>query len=163
MALLRLIAAISACVVAAGCGQAGAEATASSGLLAPAGWKPLPDLAQAVAPATKAAGVTIDGTEAWGETAIGCYALWLKLHGVGATSEAVMNGLDLARISVRDVVAPEPGEDGLVALTFERPPYRGRLRARMAGGSITALACFANDREPSSCDQPCTTLLGGLP
>ena len=110
-----------------------------------------------------AEGVTVDGTDAWGEPSIGCYGAWIKLHGGRASSEEVMKGIDQAKLAVRDIVQPELGEDGLVAVTFERAPYRGRLRVRAAGGSITALACFANDREPASCDQPCTTLLGGLP
>lgn len=145
------------------CGQAGAQPTASSGLQGPAGWQALPQLAQAVGAAAAGEGVTVDGTEAWGETSIGCYGVWVKLHGASATSEEVMKGLDQAKVALRDVVKPELGDDGLVALTFERAPYRGRLRVRVAAGSITALACFANDREPASCDQPCTTLLGGLP
>lgn len=41
--------------------------------------------------------------------------------------------------------------------------HRGRLRARIAAGKVTALACFANEREPVACETPCTTLLGGVP
>ncbi len=159
MALLRLIAAASL----AACGQAGAQPAVSSGLQTPAGWQALPVLGQAVAAAAKAEGVTVDGAEGWGETSIGCYGVWLKLHGTGVGSEEVIQGLELAKLGLSHVVKPELGDDGTIALTFERAPYRGRLRVRVAAGSITALACFANAREPASCEQPCTTLLGGLP
>lgn len=152
-----------ALLLAAACGQAGAQPTATSGLQPPAGWQALPELGRAVGAAASAQGVTVDGTEAWGETSIGCYGVWVKLHGSGATAAEVMKGLELAKLSLRDVVSPAADDDGLIAVTFERLPYRGRLRVRAAGGTITALACFANDREPASCDQPCTTLLGGLP
>ena len=162
MALLRLMAVIGL----AACGRAGAQPAqpvVSSGLRPPAGWQTLPALGQAVAAAAKAPGVTLDGSEAWGETAIGCYGLWVKLHGAGASSAEVLKGLDVARLALRDVSKPEAGDDGLIALTFERAPYSGRLRVRIAAGEITALACFANDRDPASCEQPCTTLLAGLP
>jgi len=59
------------------------------------------------------------------------------------------------------VVAPETA-DGIVALSFEKGAHRGRLRARIAAGKITAVACFANEREPAACDAACTGLLGGL-
>ena len=69
------------------------------------------------------------------------------------------------------MVVPESG-DGVVAMSFETTAapgssvhgaYRGRLRARIAAGKITALACFANEREPAACESACTALLGGLP
>jgi hypothetical protein len=156
MALLRL-----ALVSLAACGQAGAQPSATSGLAAPAGWRTLPELAAAVVDAAKADGVTVDGGEAWGETSRGCYGVWLSLHGSRATSEAVLAGLATEKLAITDVVKPDG--DGIVSATFAKPPFSGRLRARLADGKLTALACFANAREPKSCEAACTTLLGGLP
>ncbi len=162
MALLRLM-----LVSLAACGQAGAQPSATSGLTAPAGWIAIPEIATAAATAAKGGGVTVDGAEAWGDPARGCYGVWLALHGEGASAEQVLAGLGTQPITLRDVVKPETG-DGIVSLGFEtaKTPgtaYRGRLRARIAAGKITALACFANEREPLACEGACTTLLGGLP
>jgi hypothetical protein len=152
MALLRL-----AFVALAGCSHAGAQPSAASGITPPAGWQPLPELAKQVAGATKAI-----GSEAWGETARGCYAVWFTLQGPGAKADAILAGLAAEKIATSNVVTPESG-DGIVAASFTRAPYAGRVRARIAGDTITALACFANQREPKSCDSPCTSLLGALP
>ncbi len=166
MALLRLM-----LVSLAGCGQAGAQPSATSGLTAPAGWSAIPEIATAAATAAKSGGVTVDGAEAWGEPARGCYGIWLALHGDGASAEQVLAGLAGQPVTIRDVVKPETG-DGLVALGFAttnapgtsvRGTYRGRLRARISAGNITALACFANEREPLACEGACTTLLQGIP
>lgn len=157
MALLRL-----AAIALAACGQAGAQPAATSGIKPPAGWQALPELAGSVAKATAAPGVTLDGAEAWGETARGCYAVWFGLHGAGATADAVLAGLAAEKLATTNVVKPESG-DGIVSLAFAKPPYTGRLRVRTAGGALTALACFANQREPKACDGPCTQLLGALP
>jgi hypothetical protein len=156
MALLRL-----ALVSLAACGQAGAQPSATSGLAAPAGWRALPELASAIVDAAKTDGVTVDGAEGWGETSRGCYGIWLALHGSGATADAVLAGLATEKLAVSDVVKPDG--DGVVSATFAKPPFSGRLRARLADGKLTALACFANAREPKSCDAGCTTLLGGVP
>ncbi len=157
MALLRL-----AFVALVACGQAGAQPSVASGLEPPAGWQALPELATSVAEATKTDGVMIDGVEAWGETARGCYAVWFAIHGSGASAEAVLAGLATEKLTTTNVVTPESG-DGVIAVTFARPPYTGRLRARITDGTITALACFASEREPLTCETPCTTLLGAIP
>ena len=146
----------------AACGQAGAQPSATSGLTAPAGWIAIPEIATAAATAAKSDGVTIDGAEAWGDPARGCYSVWLALHGEGASAEQVLAGLATESITTTNVVRPDTG-DGVVVMSFMRGAYRGRLRARIAAGTITALACFANDREPLACEGACTTLLGGLP
>lgn len=165
MALLRLTLAIAAAMLAA-CSQAGAQPSERSGLSAPAGWQPLPELAASAAKALAADKIRVDGFEAWGELAKGCYGVWLALHGDGASAQQVLAGIEAEGIEVSDVVKPE-ASDGLVAATFTRTiattVWRGRLRARIAAGKITALACFANDREPGACELACTTLLGGLP
>ena len=166
MALLRLMLASLAA-----CSQAGAQPSATSGLTPPAGWIAMPEIATAAATAAKGGGVTVDGAEAWGEPARGCYGVWLALRGEGASAEQVLAGLAGQPITTRDVVKPETG-DGIVALGFDttrapgsavRGNYRGRLRARIAAGTITALACFANEREPNACEGACTALLQGLP
>ncbi|MBA3458637.1 MAG: hypothetical protein H0T46_01650 [Deltaproteobacteria bacterium] len=152
MALLRL-----ALVALAGCSPAGAQPSPASGITPPAGWQALPDLAKQVVDATKAT-----GSEAWGETARGCYAVWFTLKGAGAKVDAVLAGLAAEKIATTNVVTPE-SDDGVIAASFTKGSYGGRLRARIAGDTITALACFANEREPKTCESPCTTLLGALP
>jgi len=151
MALLRL----AALLAVAACSDAGAQSaptTAASGVTVPAGWTVLPTLA---------AQLRIPNAEAWGDTARGCYAVWFRLQGSGATADAVLAGLAAEQITTSDLVKPEG--DGIVAATFAKGAYTGRLRTRIADGAITALACFANQREPKSCEAPCTTVLGALP
>lgn len=163
MALLRL--ALTLGLVA--CGHAGAEPPVeqpiASGLQAPAGWESLPDIAQAVATAAKGPGVAVDGSEAWGDRGRGCYAMWLAMRGDGASATAVIEGLSAEGLTTRDVVTPPTPEQGLVTLAFTKGTYQGRVHARIAAGKVTALACFANDREPRTCDAPCSALLGALP
>jgi hypothetical protein len=138
------------------CSRAGAQPTpapeASSGVKVPAGWTALPTLATRT-------GVPL--AEAWGDPARGCYAVWFRLQGSGATADAVLAGLAAEQFTTSDLVKPEG--DGIVAATFAKGAYTGRLRARIAGGAITALACFANRREPKGCDAACTAVLGALP
>ncbi len=157
MALLRL-----GLLALAACGQAGAQPSVASGLEPPHGWQVLPDLATSVGEATKTDGVMVDGVEAWGETARGCYAVWFAIHGSGASADTVLDGLATEKLTITNVVKPESG-DGVIAVTFAKPPYSGRLRARTADGNITALACFASEREPLTCEAPCTALLGAIP
>jgi hypothetical protein len=123
----------------------------------------LPAVAQAAASAAKGPGVAVDGAEAWGDRARGCYATWLALRGHGASATAVLAGLTTDGLVTRDVVQPAKPDDGIVTLAFTKGVYNGRLRARVAAGKVTALACFANDREPGACEASCTKLLGGLP
>ena len=183
MARLAAIAAIAA-VAAAGCGRAGAAPDQASGLTPPAGWQPLPPIA-AAARAALGRGVGVDGAEAWGEPAMGCYAVWLAIRAAGgaeAVGRQVVAGFTAAAAGsgagakpagsaapergaptiVKDVAAPT-GEEGLLTLAFERGDHRGRLRARLGAGRITALACFANQREPLACEAACTAFLGALP
>lgn len=162
MARFRL--SVVAVVALGACGQAGAQASAvSSGIAAPAGWQALPDMARAVGDAAKADGVTVAGTEAWGEPARGCYAVWIRVTGTGASVEQVLAGITSEKLETKDIVKPatEDGR-GIVALAFAKPPYAGRLRARVDSGSVTALACFANEREPLACETACSSLLGSL-
>ena len=154
MALLRL-AALLALAAGVSCSRAGAQpatTTGGSGVNVPPGWTVLPALA---------AQTNVPNAEAWGDTTRGCYAVWFNLQGSGATPEAVIAGLAAEQITTSDLVRPEG--DGIVAATFTKGGYTGRLRARIASGTITALACFANQREPKSCDTPCTAVLGALP
>ena len=152
------------CALAA-CGQAGAQANAaSSGIAAPAGWQALPEVARAVGDAAKADGVRVAGSDAWGETARGCYAVWLKLSGNGATVDHVLAGIASEKLETKDIVKPTSDDGtGLVTLGFSKAGYTGRLRARIESGTITSLACFANEREPAACEAACTQLLGSLP
>ena len=160
MAHLRLI----AIALVAACGQAGAQAgAAASGITPPAGWQPLPEIARAAAESARASGVTIAGGEAWGEPTRGCYAVWLRLVG-GVSAEQVLAGLASESIQTKDIVQPTAdttSEGGLLSLAFDKGGYAGRMRARIERDQITALACFANDRERTICETACATLLAG--
>lgn len=151
------------------CNAAGAD-PAPPGTLpgSPASWKALPTIAKAVGRAAAADGVTVDAADAWGDPAVGCFALRLVVHGgaepTAALVDQVLAGLKQAgpKMTFTDVVKPATGGD-VLAFAFARPPYRGRVRARLAGGKITAMACFGNQREPVSCDATCTHMLQGAP
>ena len=156
MARVRLI----SLVVASACGPASAG---PPGVQPPAGWRALPEVARAASDAAKD-GATVDGAAAWGEPAMFCYATWLELSGGKAKPGALVDEL-LARaaadgIATHDVVRPTADADrGVVSLGFERGNYHGRLRARLDGGAIAALACFWNEREPAACSAACATLV----
>jgi hypothetical protein len=156
MAKLRLVA--TALLVACS-GSAEAQPPEISGLSTPSGWQSLPVLATAVRTAAQAHGVTIAGSEAWGEPAIGCYAMWIALRGTGTTVAQVFTGLDKAGIVPKDFVKPTT-EYGPISLGFERGEHRGRLRVHTSDGRLSAIACFANAREPASCEAGCKALLG---
>jgi hypothetical protein len=162
--------ALASVAAVAACGQADAQSqpppgAVRSGITAPKGWKPLPAIAAAVQLVAPAPGVTVDGIEAWGEPAMGCYAVWLALHGSGGApdvvADQVLESLASEKIAVRDVV--KPGDDGVLSLGVERGPYRGRLRARVDDGRLAALACVSNQREPAACEVACTGVLGAMP
>jgi hypothetical protein len=183
MDLLRVTA-----VALVACSAAGADPAASPGGSAhPQGWKQLPAVAAAVGAAAKADGVTIDSVDAWGESAHGCYAVWLDLHGrtgdaprladqivagvsrAGAARDAAAARVSRSResaagwrseIVVSELVKPtEPV--GVLAFTFTSLPYRGRVRAQLGKGRIAAVACFANEREPLACSATCAQVLEG--
>ncbi|MEJ7598813.1 MAG: hypothetical protein WKG01_12975 [Kofleriaceae bacterium] len=157
MANVRLI--LVAALV--GCGQAGAE---PPGLTVPKGWEKLPAIAEAVRTATASKTVRSATVDAWGERAMGCYAVRLQLTGAGAPAALAQQILDGIKteptIAVRDVVSP-PGP-GVLSFAFDRPPYRGRMRALLGSGTISAVACFANQREPQACALACDGVLGGI-
>lgn len=164
MAVVRLgLVALAGCAAAAQPAPA-PEPVVSSGIAVPAGWQALPELATAVGNAARTDGVVVEGTEAWGEPARGCYAAWIALRG-GDTgnllvADDVLASLASERIAVSEVV--KPTGDGVMSFGFARLPYAGKLKARLERGRIIALACFANDREPASCTATCETLLGGI-
>ena len=157
MAHLRLMV-----IALAACNAADAQ---PSGITPPPGWTVLPGIASAAKTAAAAPGITVDNTEAWGDPAMGCYAVWMALHGSGgdaaAIAEQIRTGFSDLKVALTDVVAPS-GDDGIFSATFERAPFKGRLRARVGGGKVTALACFGNQREPIACDSACAGVLGGL-
>lgn len=159
MAQLRLIA-----IAMVACAPAVADPAGSpSGLTAPAGWRAAPELAAAAIDGARATGIVVEGSEAWAEPARGCYATWIALRGGDHTLLAIddlLASLATAKIAVHDVV--KPAGDGVVALAFARGDYTGKLRARIAGDRLVALACFANAREPASCAPACATLLGAI-
>jgi hypothetical protein len=124
----------------------------------------LPAIAAAVTAAAASDGVTVDAASAWGEPAGGCYAVWLALHGPAAgapeLADQVLAGM--TELAPADIARPS-GPDGALAFSFARPPYRGRVRAQLGGGRISAVACFGNQREPRACDAACTYVLQGVP
>jgi len=158
------------------CSSAGAEPGAPpvAGGHRPAGWKQLPLVARAVASAAASDGVIIDAVDAWGEPALGCYGVWLDLHGGTATAAVLADQVidSLSRrdgsagprgaLAVDDLVRPS-GADGVLAFQFAAPPYRGRVRAQLSSGRISAIACFRNHRTPAVCDAACADVLGRVP
>lgn len=173
MADVRLI----AIALLAACDAAGAAPGSVSGLQGPAGWQGLPDVAKA-AQHELGATVTVEGVEAWGEPARGCYAVWIAVASGGTAeqlAEDVIAGLanptpaigavgisaPARSVTLRDVTKPV-GADGVLRLAFEQGGYRGKLAAKLGSGRIVALACFANQREPASCEPGCTALLGAI-
>ncbi len=165
MAQLRLIwiAALAACRA--------SEASPTSGLTPPAGWKPLPELATAVTEAAKPTSINVEAVEAWGEPARGCYAAWMALRGASGTPAAIAETMlaslsaELPGLTVTDVVKPDPKitDAGVLSLSFTRPPYRGKLRVPIAKtGALGVLACFWNVREPVACEAACAQLMGSF-
>jgi hypothetical protein len=120
----------------------------------PAGWVSLPALA--IAARTQIAGSTAD---AWGEPAMGCYAATLSFPERGAVG-ALLADVKQA-VSVRDVVEPSAA-GGVLSFAFDKAPYSGRVRAMLDGKTISALACFWNDREPATCEAACTSMIGSM-
>jgi hypothetical protein len=138
----------------------GAVVTAIHGA-APTGWVHLPTMAAAVATAVGTDGAASSiAIDAWGEPAAGCYAVWLELRGTAgdapALADQVLSGM--TGITIGDLVRPTALAEEL-SFSFARPPYRGRLRAHLGLGRITAAACFGNEREPVACDTSCTRVL----
>ena len=155
MADLRLI------IVLALVACADADAQPPPAIKAPAGWSAQPAIATA---AKTALGKNVDGVEAFGEPAMGCYSVWMAVRGSGKATELaeqLVKSFD-KRVVIKDLVKPT-ADEGVLSLVFEHTPVKGRLRARIGKGKIVALACWANQREPAACDQACTTLLGALP
>ncbi len=120
----------------------------------PAGWVSLPALA--IAARTEIPGSTAD---AWGEPAMGCYAATLTFPERGAVGALIADVKHA--VSVSDVVEPSAA-GGVLSFAFEKAPYKGRVRAMLDGRTVTALACFWNDREPLACEAACTAMLRSM-
>jgi len=166
MALVRLIAALALALAACRASEAGS----TSGLTPPAGWKPLPELATAAGEAAKQANILVDGSEAWGEPARGCYAAWFALKATPAAPAKIAEQLvasmtaDVPGLATSEVVQPDAkAEAGVMSLAFAKAPYTGRVRTQIAKtGALTLLVCYWNEREPAACETACTGLLGAL-
>jgi hypothetical protein len=63
---------------------------------------------------------------------------------------------------ISELVKPT-GREGVLAFAFANAPFRGRVRARLGGGRIAAVACFGNERAPLVCDATCGRVLEGSP
>lgn len=123
-----------------------------SSITPPAGWMPLPQLASAAQ-----AQITGARADAWGEPAMGCYAATLTFAQRG--KPAAMLDDAQKTLSVHDVVVPAT-PTGVLSFGFDKPPYKGRVRATLDGKTVSALACFWNEREPAACEAACTALIG---
>ncbi len=133
-----------------------AEAVPPAALQPPPGWQALPEIAGAAGDAAKGEGITVDAASAYGDPAMGCYALAITVHGAPGTPEAVVQAITQGLGPVRDVAAGSAA----VALAFDKSGYHGKLRAKLGeGGGIEALACFWNDREPEACAKACEAVL----
>ena len=147
MALVRLVALLAL----ASCGRASGDTGSASGLAPPAGWRALPEVAAAIG--TKA---ELDGVEAWGDPARGCYAVWIAARGGGDLVGELLAALAADKIATTDVVK----RSGTLAFTLERGAYRGQVRAQIDDRSVSALACYHNLREPAACESACAAFLG---
>ena len=161
MANVRLIE--LAAMFAVGCSRADAE---PPGIAVPKAWEKLPAIAEAVRGAlTVNPKVEVIAADGWGERAMGCYAIRLDVKGPGsaaALSDQILTGIAAEpSLKIKDVVKPPAGA-GILTLGFEKAPYRGRLRAQIGPGTINAVACFANQREPKACELACDGMLGGI-
>lgn len=174
MAVLRLTAlALVACRAAAAdpsAAEAGfppppaAAPLAAPHAAAPTGWTQLPAMAAAVAAAASDPATASVATDAWGDPATGCYAIWLDLHAAAGDAPALAEQVlgQLTGLTVGARVKPTTA-DGELTFNFARPPYRGRLRAQLGHGRVAATACFGNQREPVACDTICTRVLHDVP
>ncbi|HEY5937555.1 MAG TPA: hypothetical protein VIU61_23070 [Kofleriaceae bacterium] len=153
---------ILAAVLAGGCSRADAE---PPGIAVPKTWEKLPAIGEAVRDElTVNPKIEVIAADGWGERAMGCYAFRLDAKGPGsatAIADQILSGIAAASVDVSDVIKP-PAGTGVLSLGFERAPYRGRLRAQIGPGTINAVACFANQREPKACELACDGLLGGI-
>lgn len=153
-----------ALVAVVACRPAGAEPASRGAAERPAGWTQLAPIAAAAGAAARADGVVIDAVDAWGEPALGCYAVWLALHGGTAGAPALADQVlaGFAGTAISELTRPT-GSDGVLAFAFARPPYRGRLHAHLGEGRIAAVACFGSPREPAACEAACRRVLQGAP
>jgi hypothetical protein len=127
----------------------------------PPGWTQVPAIAAAVAMAAGADPAASSlAVDAWGDPAAGCYAVWLELRGAAGDAPALADQVigGLTGLTLTDVARPT-ATAGVLAFTFARPPYHGRLHAQLAQGQIAATACFGNEREPAACDTTCARVL----
>lgn len=133
-----------------------ADAQPPSGVKPPAGWQAMPAVAQA---AKDALGKSkVDAVEAHGQPAMGCTMLWMIVPGTEANQVLA----SLGTLDITDVVKPS-GETGILSFRFKSKVVEGRMRARLANGKTTALACWWNEREPRACETACTTVIGAMP
>ena len=127
---------------------------AAPSVTVPDGWVSLPALALA------ARGVIEHSTaDAWGEPAMGCYATALTFGERGPVG-ALLDDVKKT-VTVSDAVVPSAA-GGVLSFAFTRGEYKGRVRANLDGKTVSALACFWNQREPGACEAACTAMLGSM-
>lgn len=144
----------------------------TSGITAPAGWHAMPEMARAASEVARGAKLRVEGAEAWGEPARGCYAAWIATGGAAGAPDVLADKMvaslssakGLPGISVTEVVTPAKNVGaGMLSLAFEAAGHHGRVEARIAKtGAIAVLACFWNPREPAACEAACKPLLEGF-
>ena len=129
----------------------------------PDGWQPIPEIADAaVQAAIQAGGAAVRvGGQAWGDPAMGCYALVLRIEPVGSTSvEALtraLGGLKLTRMAGAGANRYEMLDGGL----------HGDVTVEVVGPTggtprYGAVACLGGDRLPLQCARDCAAITAAL-
>ncbi len=147
MAVVRLVIATLGALL--GCGRASGDTSAAP----PAGWRALPELASAIGTAAK-----LDGVQAWGEPAKGCYAVSIVADGGGDLATEMLAALATEHVATTDILKPT-SDTGVLSFSIARGAYRGKVRAQIEASSVAALACYHNEREPLACESQCASFL----
>ncbi|HUQ05048.1 MAG TPA: hypothetical protein VM261_21245 [Kofleriaceae bacterium] len=137
----------------------------------PAGWVPLPEVADAgLAAAKDAARGRVTVVRSWGEPSLGCFATVVEIAGTRAEHAARIAESFRATLATDAQIEGWTFTDGPAAettATLTRGAMKGSVRGRFAidaAGvpSAAFAACFYNERDPARCQAACTGLLASL-
>lgn len=137
----------------------------------PAGWAPLPGVAEAgLAAANKAARTRATVVRSWGDASLGCFATVVEVTGARdeqAARVAESFRTTLAATAQIDSWTFTDGPAAEMTATVARNALRGSVRGWLVidptgvpHGAFAA--CFYNEREPARCQTACTALLASL-